>query len=136
MTPKQAVTLTLLIATLGCGGSVATLSGKVEYAGQPVQQGALQLQPGDGRPLSVEISEGAYSFGKTLAVKPGDYKVRVFGYRETGTWSVNPDRPGSTRPEDRSKDVEEFIPPKYNYQTELEVSLSAGEQTRDFLLRP
>ncbi|QDT67500.1 hypothetical protein MalM25_03990 [Planctomycetes bacterium MalM25] len=121
----------LLVLMAGCGSSVS-VSGVVEYAGEPVEQGVIQLQPEEGRPVSTAVDQGSYRFDNGKGLKAGAYRVRLFSQKATGRWQRNPDKPGSK--EDRIQEVAEVLPAKYNYQTELGVVLETGQNEHDFKL--
>lgn len=125
--------LPALALICGCSQAV-TVTGVVEYAGEPVEQGIVQLQPAEGRPVSDKIAGGEYVLDAEKGLKPGTYKVRLFGQKETGKWEVNPDFPGSKKEEDRVKQLVEYLPPKYNYDTQITVELSGGLNQFDFRL--
>jgi hypothetical protein len=65
-----------LVAVVGCGPSVAKISGKVTYKGDNLKGGTVSLIPvGEGQTYSTRINEdGTYSFDQILS---GKYKVCV-----------------------------------------------------------
>jgi hypothetical protein len=65
----------VLFCIMGCGGSVATVSGKVSYQGKPLSGGTVTLIPEQGVPLTGAIKpDGSYSIAK---VPFGRVKVAV-----------------------------------------------------------
>ena len=114
----------------GCGDSLATVSGKVTFAGQPVAKGQIQFTPATGSPEGATIVAGAYS----AKLPPGEMTVLI-------TESL--DFPVVTSTEELQKQAAAGIrqqpPPKSlitaetpgNNQT---VTIKAGSQTLDFPL--
>ena len=77
------VGLLLLAVLVGCGPKrpkVGTVSGKLTYKGQPVNDAALRLYPTGGavtNPITIPVtSQGAF---RITDVPPGEYKVVVEG---------------------------------------------------------
>jgi hypothetical protein len=59
----------------GCSGGAdgVTVSGTVNYRGQPFSNASITFYPASGRPVSAAISDGEYS----LRLQPGEYQVTV-----------------------------------------------------------
>ncbi|TWU21345.1 hypothetical protein [Bythopirellula polymerisocia] len=122
----------LAVALAGCGRGL-TVSGVVEYSGKRVEKGYVQFQPREGSAVAVELNNGEYTVSETKDLLPGEYTVRIFGEKETGRFVKSPDTqgPGNDR---QVKEIVEYLPPKYNYETKLTVALVEGENKHDFLL--
>ena len=130
--------LVALVLLSGCGDSgldKVIVSGKVSYQGEPVQDGLLRFVPVEGTkgPASgAVIRDGAYTAKAIGGVPLGKLRVEIRAFRKPAN---APRREGpdlAFRPEARKQ----YLPPKYNLQSELTVTLdSTGQQTRDFDLQ-
>jgi hypothetical protein len=75
---RSAVALCLVFAAVGCSSKSGTVTGKVTFKGQPVTGGTLTFSPfvegvaEPGRPVSVEVKDGAY---EASGVVPGRCRV-------------------------------------------------------------
>lgn len=135
----------------GCGegGSAATLSGTVKYAGEPVAEGNIRLLAVEGTPgagASAKIIDGKYSLsGEDL--KSGKHQVVIFGYRGTGQMiedegaepdSVGEDDAGEGDAAEGGpvEEREQYIPDKYNRDATEMLDLTAGENTKNYDLQP
>jgi len=120
----------LLLAELpcfGCGTKFSDVHGKVALLGTPIDKGTIAFVPagGLGPTAAGRIKEGLYS----VPVLPGQYKVRISGFRKVGEHraSVDPNSP--------MKEIsEEIVPPRYNTATTLIREIKPGEQEEDFEL--
>ncbi len=110
----------VLLAVVGCGEKIYTVSGTVSYDGKPVENGNIVFEAADGGPglASGGIKDGKY----TLQSKPGKKKVAITGYRP---------KAGSD-PKDPQPPTEEYIPAKYNIKSELTKEVTSGENRFDF----
>ena len=116
--------------TAGCGSSGperAVVSGEVTYNGQPVEKGTIRFLPTKGTetpPWGAHIVDGKYkAYGKG-GVPVGTHKVEILGYRtRPGQVPTGEPPPGMTAEEAAR---EQFLPPKYNTQTELEITIEPG----------
>ena len=80
------IAIIIALASPGCGsaGRGVAVSGKVTYAGEPVQDGAIQFipQPGtDGPSAGATIADGTYSIQAHSGPVPGDYRVQIQGFK-------------------------------------------------------
>ncbi|TWT78312.1 hypothetical protein Pla123a_11030 [Posidoniimonas polymericola] len=129
--------LPMLLA--GCAEPPTAIpSGAVTANGQPVELGTIMFAPTESgttpegvkrKPVSAGIDQGRYSVTVTQKMPPGDYKVIVIGQRRTGR-KLSPE-PGAPATEDELVD---FLPPKFNTQTQLVETIGEGESTVDFNL--
>lgn len=120
----------LLAATLltGCAGQQGPptypVSGEVTWEGEPLEKGRIIFEPltADGtRPASGSIEQGQFSF----QIEEGEKRVRVIAEREVG-----PADPVMGAPR-----RENFIPPRYNEESELQVEVTPeGENVYSFEL--
>lgn len=126
--------LVLLLAVLvGCGSKrpPASASGTVKYAGEAVATGSIRFDPvdvNDARTIGSQIKDGTYEIPRSAGLVEGQYVVAIFGTRETGK-TVAPAETLNNTPATPMKEVEQYIPEKYNAETTLKVTLKAGENT-------
>jgi hypothetical protein len=118
------VWICLLVASLGCGRKdQVPVAGTVSWKGEPVQTGYITFV---SAPLvaagSGPIEAGQFKFVSKL----GTVSVRITASRE-----------GKFDPSERTMGREQYIPARYNRDTELtaEVTLD-GENQFDFALTP
>jgi hypothetical protein len=118
----------------GCGGKTADragVSGKVTFDGQPVAAGQVVFEPqGAGRMGIAQIVDGAYTMPPEQGPTAGEYVVRITANRPTGA------KAAAGRGSDEQVDVyEQFIPAKYNDQTELKAQVgNEAAVVQDFAL--
>jgi hypothetical protein len=128
--------ITLLTVVQGCNSRQerASVSGKVTFDGQPLSNGQIVFEPmGAGRLGIAQIADGAYTMPAQQGPSPGKYLVRITANRPTGEKVSAGGRAADAAPVDV---VEQFIPPRYNDRSELNVEIGAeGEVVRDFELR-
>ena len=78
--PNLAITLSLL-ATVGCGGKPATVSGIVTVDSKPLEQGTVFFAPVDGgmRASGIIQDDGSYEIrtNRAAGLDLGDYHVAV-----------------------------------------------------------
>ncbi|MGQ9771733.1 MAG: hypothetical protein ACUVQG_14365 [Thermogutta sp.] len=114
----------------GCGGpQKGTLTGRVTFAGQPIEEGGIRLDPasGTGEPMATKIANGEYRFETGIPV--GEYKVFITAQRNAGeVMSPELGQKVSVR--------EQYLPAKYNVQTQLTVKINPGSNSQDFDLTP
>ena len=141
-------TCLLLVISVGCGPSAATMSGMVKYGGQPVKDGNIILQAIDrsGGVAKGKIIDGKYNLDETAELTAGAYRVQIHGYKKSTVKIHDPGEDIST-----SEDVDvksggpassgdltlvPFIPTVYNQSTELTADVVAGaNEGKDFDLK-
>jgi len=125
----------------GCGKEGperVVVSGEVSYQGEPVRAGVIRFHPIKGTRTSMwgaYVVEGKYTTRKGGGVPVGTHRVEILGFRVEGGGQAGVEAPAidgglAARPR------EQYIPPKYNTRTELEVTLEPGqrETVKDFHL--
>jgi len=129
----------LLVCMIGCSrdpSRSASVTGKVNYKGQPVTGGTMTLYVGEaGYPTGLS-PDGAYSLTQ---IPEGEGTITV------NTDALNPNKPKyggkaggmSPMPEyaaEKAKGAYVKIPAKYKNKatSDLKVSLKAGKQQKDF----
>ena len=124
----------LLITLIGCGSSDGRLGieGTVTLDGNPLSTGSISFIPRAGTDSPTaggSISNGAYSISAGQGLRPGSYDVRILASRKTGRQVM--DKLG----ENMVDEIEQYLPTKYNRQTELSATVTAdGPNTFDFPL--
>lgn len=131
----------LLIFLVGCGAESATLAGSANYDGKPIPEGVVRLmpvKPTTGPGGAGEIVNGQFEIGSDGKLTSGTYKVAVLGMRKTGrrerASEAVPVELGGTGKLEMVEQFEQYIPNKYNRSTQLEITLSAGENRQAFEL--
>ena len=127
-----------LLSGCGSGGSPSGVTGNITYEGKSITTGSLRFEPvgkSDGPGGRATITDGKYAIPLDQGMQAGKYRVAIYAVRETGKSITNPEvMPGDpTGP--RSETVQ-YIPERYNTNTQLEADLKAGENTQDFALIP
>jgi hypothetical protein len=101
-----------------------TVTGDVTFDDTPVAEGSIKFVPDDKKlpPEGGIIKDGKYQ----VMLKPGHYKVEIRAIREI---------PGKKGPMGTEPATEEYIPAKYNEQTELTADVGKGSDKIDFPLK-
>ena len=124
------VVILILIPIWGCGGSSierATVSGAVTLDGSPLPSGQIRFLPtGKGPSWSAWIKDGRYTTEDTKGTPVGDLRVEIDGYRTPAWYKPTAAAPGDEKP---VLPQEQYLPAKYNLQSELTMSIPAGSGT-------
>jgi hypothetical protein len=122
------VLLALLAAGCGAADGMTDISGTVTFDGQPVAEGAITFSPLDGKSptAGAQIEQGQYK----ARVPVGEMKVEITMPKVVGTKKIydTPDSPVMPV-------TEEGLPAKYNKESELKVSVSPGQNQKDWPLK-
>ena len=112
-----------LLSVGGCGvdnplGRLA-VSGSVTLDGEALESGTVQFSPRDpaGVGTGAPIEAGRYTIAIEHGLPPGDYDVRITS-PDTAAAPAGP--PGPLGP----PAVEDRIPPRYNTETELSITVA------------
>jgi hypothetical protein len=118
----------LMVAVLaGCSGEGAKgiVEGTVTFNSQPLEQGIIRFVPVDGtsQPADGPITSGKFS----VPVPVGDVRVEITSPKVVGKMKMydTPDSPTVDR-------IEEAIPPKYNVQSDLKMTVQKGKNEKPF----
>jgi hypothetical protein len=118
----------IVMAATGCGSSDGNVpvSGEVTFQGQPVPAGEIVFTPSGATAASVagKIENGKYE----CRVPEGRSQVRITAYREV------PGKVDLSNPGEQAPMVEMYIPPEYNANTKLEVTVGGSTAEHDFPL--
>ncbi len=126
---KGGALLLALLALAGCGGgSMAEVSGTVTLDGKPIELGAIQFFPADGKSVTTggAIKDGRYSVQVPIGIK----KVSLMATKVVGKAKLyaTADSPEVPR-------TQEMLPAKYNEHTELRLDVKPGTNRKDFELQ-
>jgi hypothetical protein len=115
----------------GCGGAGGVVvQGTVTVNGQPLKSGAISFNPisGQGAAAGAEITNGTYGV-RAQGLLPGEYRVAINAFRGTGkkTWDGMGDANVPASQKRYVGELEQYIPAKYNDQTELTATIAAGK---------
>lgn len=130
MKPLRTLLLLLLpvLFASGCksGDGKVDVSGTVTFNGKPVEEGTVQFVHTADTADTVTITNGKYA----TRIPPGSKKIVVHGYRKTGEFLRDPTDKQSGYPV-----VENYIPSKFNQQSELttEVTQAGGVHNFDLI---
>jgi hypothetical protein len=113
-----------LIVACGCGGpsDVVQVFGTVTYGGQPLESGQIRFRPIEGTkgPTSgADIANGQYRVTNRGGVPFGKHRVEIRSYRPDEDAAPISDLHPGYEPGD--KPLEQYIPDRYNTQSELTV---------------
>ena len=125
----------LSLLTAGCGpGKPSAVSGNVTFDGASVETGNIRFDPLEDTPgfgASTRITNGAYEIPAEDGLYAGTYMVSISATRPTGRTITGEGLPGEANTID---EVEQFVPPHYNTDSELRADLSPGSNRQDFSL--
>ena len=134
-TGRPAVLVFGLLILLGCSQSTGrqSLDGAVEFDGAPLAEGSIVFlpQPGTKSPTcGGTISQGRFSILPAGGAACGTFRVEITAIRKTGKKVTDP-KEGKLVDE-----LEQFIPTRYNQQSELTATVSEeGPNRFEFALK-
>ena len=133
--PCWAFGILLLLMAAGCGpgGPERTIvSGTVTFDGQGVQEGTIRFVPTQDTTLPVSgapIQDGQYRVDALGGVPVGAHRVEIEATRADPKAAA----PGEEIPGVEGPPREQYIPAKYNRDSELQVTIESGQAvTKDF----
>ena len=122
-----------LVASIGCGDSSGRreVSGTVTFAGEPLKEGRLSLRPlAQGPSAGCEIIDGKFHIPSQKGPKPGEHKVSIQAYQETGRMIAS-----ASDPRQKVAEVANKLPAKYAFNSELRMLVdSDGDNYFEFNL--
>jgi hypothetical protein len=119
-----------VLALAGCGGP--SVEGKITYAGEPIESGAITFVPTEGgknQAGGAPIIAGKYKIPAGTAPKPGTYRVEIIGRKKTGQKVPFPGDEGQFMDETIL-----YVPDKYNAESKLTAEIKSGKNVIDFTL--
>jgi hypothetical protein len=125
-----------LVAGCDKGDGRATVRGRVTLNGAPLESGLIELVPvtgSAGLAAGGVIENGSYAITRKGPL-PGNYQVRITAWRKTGQVvevpTIGPGAIEGAMMEEKAQ----YIPQKYNTNSELVVEIEAGRNRHDFEL--
>jgi len=136
-----AILAVTLMLSAGCGSDGperAIVSGSVTFEGEPLEGGTIRFSPtGQTQTPSTGgyISDGRYEIATKGGVLVGTYIVQIEGFRTGAGRSAN-EGGGLFGVGSKGAASKQFLPVKYNRQSELRVEIIADRnaETHDFAL--
>jgi len=127
-----------LCLVVGCGGgNPCSVGGQVTFDGQPIEDGNIRLDPIEeslGASGAAKITGGKYSIPQDKGMLAGKHQVRISATRSTGRM-VPVAEVLEGEPQEMREEIIQYIPARYNQESELTVELAPGENTKDFDLQ-
>jgi len=118
-----ALALALLAASCSSESGLVTITGNVTLDGAPLSEGDILFTPADTQfgSEAAKIESGVYR----VSLRPGESKVQIRASRPV---------PGKKGPMGEQL-IEDYLPPKYNDQSDLKIDVSKDQRQYDFPLR-
>lgn len=117
------------VVACGCSGEAierATVSGKVTLDGKPMPSGQIRFRPTSetgGPGWSAWIKDGNFTTAGTKGTPVGELRIEIDAYR-TPSWYKG--HPAAADGEEAMIPQEQFLPSKYNTQSELKMTIPPG----------
>jgi hypothetical protein len=118
-----------LVFVSGCGGETierATVSGNVTLDGKPMPSGQIRFIPTSetGGPIwSAWIKDGKYTTAGTKGTPVGELRIEIDAFRTPASYKG---LPPAAEGEEAMIPQEQFLPAKYNTQSELKMTIPPG----------
>ena len=135
-TGKRLLCVALLsLVTLGCGdgNEIGRLpvSGKVTWNGKPLKTGYILFrQDGAGASSGSSIVDGSFELPVNRGITVGKYKVEITSEQETEEKiELDPADWGNERQGEMVHVTKQIIPPRYNTETELHLTVEGPPVT-------
>lgn len=133
MAAVRAIVALLYVLLAGCsGGHPCSVSGQVTFDGEPIAEGNIKFDPAGeslGTAGSAKIKDGRYEIPLEAGMHAGNFLVSVAANKKTGRTVKQFDSTTATMEE-----IVQYIPDRYNLQSELQVDLASGVNQQDFQL--
>ena len=115
--------------TVGCGGSdLVVVKGRVTYLGEPLERAQIRFVPQDSSTTWMSgayIVDGEYEVVNKGGVPVGKYNIEIVAHRPTADYLRLNGPPGPGANWDHIP-REQFLPAKYNTETELQLTIDSG----------
>jgi hypothetical protein len=118
-----ALALALSVVSCSSESTLIPIGGSVTLDGTPLPDGDILFTPANFQfgSEAAKIKDGAYQ----VALRPGQSKVQIRASRPV---------PGKKGPMGEQL-IEDYIPPKYNDQSNLSIDVSSSQRKHDFQLQ-
>ena len=106
------------------------------FDGEPVGEGSLTMIPAKGTKgptAGASVSDGRYRIPADSGPAVGNYVVQITARRKTGRKTTVARGPYAQNPTQIDQS-EQYLPARYNTQTELTVEIAPGENEHNFEL--
>src|SRR5947207_2468140 len=115
--------LGLSVVSCSSEGRLVPVGGSVTLDGAPLPEGDILFTPANPQfgSEAAKIKDGAYQ----AALRPGQSKVQIRASRPV---------PGKKGPMGEQL-IEDYIPPRYNDQSNLSIDVSSSQRKQDFQLQ-
>ena len=126
--------LIVISSIAGCSDNSCLLSGQATFDGSPIPDGNIRLNPVGDTPGSggaAKIVDGAYEIPVDAGMLAGKHEVLISATRSTGRQIRAENMSGGPA---TTEEIVQYIPERYNTNTELVVDLEPGENTENFNL--
>jgi hypothetical protein len=129
----RSILVLLCLCLAGCSdGGACSVSGQVTFDGQPLPEGNIKFDPAgesQGAAGAAKIQDGRYEIPLDSGMLAGKFLVSVTANKKTGRTVKQFDSTTATMDE-----IIQYIPDRYNVQSELQVDLTPGPNQKDFQL--
>ena len=116
----------------GCGSSDrSSVTGTVTLDGQPLEKGSINLMPMPGTKsptAGAQIVDGNFTVAAKGGTFAGKFRVEITASRPSGKKIPHP------MTGEMIEATEQFLPAKYNKQSELQVEITEGTNQLEFPL--
>jgi len=126
----------LALAFSGCGSPFVSADGRVTFDGESVQDGTISFESFDGQGPSSggSVANGQYRIER---ITPGKKIVRIKADGKSGKQIPLSSKfpPGMVKSNEMVDEIVQFIPAKYNSESELTVEIGSSATHQDFDLK-
>lgn len=126
VTISRATAGILLLLAAGCSAEDPlkrqAVSGTVELAGQPVEQGSIEFSSVHFQ-SGATIDAGRFSIPSERGLPPGEYLVRLYASSSNGKNSAADDAPGEV-----NNLAKELVPAEWNSKSQEKVVVEVGKK--------
>lgn len=133
---RRALVTVAILCAAGCGTSSGPIrgavSGEVTLDGAPIDDGVITFIPTgatQGAPAGTSIAAGRYSLDAGQGPTVGTHRVEIVANRKTGK-----KLPAIAPATGEVEEVEQYLPARYNTQSELKAEIKVGTNTAPFPL--
>jgi hypothetical protein len=122
-----------VLVCIGCGqgpSNRASVAGKITVDGTPLEEGSIVFVPTEGTAgptAGGRIRNGSYAIGSKKGPVVGTARIEIRAVRETGKISTHGFDAGQ-------KERVQYIPTRYNEDSQLRSDLKRGRNSLDFEL--